>query len=125
MENMTGKILTELREKHGWSKSTVAKKLGLKAMSTYANWEYGLRKPDGEMIVKIAELYGVSTDYLLTGKDKSMVDHDLANDPDLQIAFKAASDFSEEARRQTIDFIHYIKEKEKQKGRQPKQQDDK
>ncbi|KMY20546.1 helix-turn-helix transcriptional regulator [Bacillus pumilus] len=124
MDNLTGKILTELREKHGWSKSTVAKKLGLKAMSTYANWEYGLRKPDGEMIVKIAELYGVSTDYLLTGKDKGGTDGDLADDPDLQIAFKAASDFSEEARRQTIDFIHYIKEKEKQKGRQPKQRDD-
>ncbi|APT50721.1 XRE family transcriptional regulator [Bacillus safensis] len=120
MDNLTGKILTELREKHGWSKSTVAKKLGLKAMSTYANWEYGLRKPDGEMIVKIAELYGVSTDYLLTGKDKSRPD----DDPDLQIAFKAASDFSEEARRQTIDFINYIREKEKQKGRQPKQRDD-
>lgn len=124
MDNLTGKILTELREKHGWSKSTVAKKLGLKAMSTYANWEYGLRKPDGEMIVKIAELYGVSTDYLLTGKDKGGIDADLADDPDLQIAFKVASDFSEEARRQTIDFIHYIKEKEKQKGRQPKQRDD-
>ncbi|AOC55653.1 MULTISPECIES: helix-turn-helix domain-containing protein [Bacillus] len=124
MDNLTGKILTELREKHGWSKSTVAKKLGLKAMSTYANWEYGLRKPDGEMIVKIAELYGVSTDYLLTGKDKGGTDADLANDPDLQIAFKAASDFSEEARRQTIDFIHYIREKEKLKGRQPKQRDD-
>lgn len=123
MENMTGKILTELREKHGWSKSTVAKKLGLKAMSTYANWEYGLRKPDGEMIVKIAELYGVSTDYLLTGIDKNVKNDDLANDPDLQIAFKAASDFSEEARRQTIDFINYIREKEKQKGRQPKQPD--
>ena len=94
-------------------------------MSTYANWEYGLRKPDGEMIVKIAELYGVSTDYLLTGKDKNASDDDLADDPDLQIAFKAASDFSEEARRQTIDFINYIREKEKQKGRQPKQTDDK
>ncbi|MCY7621130.1 helix-turn-helix domain-containing protein [Bacillus altitudinis] len=125
MDNLTGKILTELREKHGWSKSTVAKKLGLKAMSTYANWEYALRKPDGEMIVKIAELYGVSTDYLLTGKDKNASDDDLADDPDLQIAFKAASDFSEEARRQTIDFINYIREKEKQKGRQPKQTDDK
>nr|WGD98833.1 helix-turn-helix transcriptional regulator [Bacillus safensis] len=126
MDNLTGKILTELREKHGWSKSTVAKKLGLKAMSTYANWEYGLRKPDGEMIVKIAELYGVSTDYLLTGKDKDRAADDLADDPDLQIAFKAASDFSEEARRQTIDFINYIREKEKQKqkSRQPKQRDD-
>ncbi|WP_307894018.1 helix-turn-helix domain-containing protein [Bacillus swezeyi] len=113
MENITGKVLTELREKKGWSKSTVAKKLGLKAMSTYANWEYSLRKPDGEMIVKIAELYGVSTDYILTGKSPSKNDSDFSNDPDLQIAFRDAADFSEEAKQQAVDFIKYLKEKER------------
>ncbi|CAF1756762.1 helix-turn-helix domain-containing protein [Bacillus subtilis] len=113
MDNITGKVLTELREKKGWSKSLVAKKLGLKTMSTYANWEYGLRKPDGEMLVKIANLYGVTTDYILTGKRPNSFNSDLFEDPDLQIAFKDASDFSEEARRQAIDFIKYLKEKEK------------
>ncbi|MER2459399.1 helix-turn-helix domain-containing protein [Bacillus subtilis] len=113
MDNITGKVLTELREKKGWSKSLVAKKLGLKTMSTYANWEYGLRKPDGEMLVKIANLYGVTTDYILTGKKPNNINSDLFEDPDLQIAFKDASDFSEEARRQAIDFIKYLKEKEK------------
>ncbi|MCY7988593.1 helix-turn-helix domain-containing protein [Bacillus spizizenii] len=113
MDNITGKVLTELREKKGWSKSLVAKKLGLKTMSTYANWEYGLRKPDGEMLVKIANLYGVTTDYILTGKKPNSFNSDLFEDPDLQIAFKDASDFSEEARRQAIDFIKYLKEKEK------------
>ena len=113
MDNITGKVLTELREKKGWSKSLVAKKLGLKTMSTYANWEYGLRKPDGEMLVKIANLYGVTTDYILTGKRPNSFNSDLFEDPDLQIAFKDASDFSEEARRHAIDFIKYLKEKEK------------
>lgn len=113
MDNITGKVLTELREKKGWSKSLVAKKLGLKTMSTYANWEYGLRKPDGEMLVKIANLYGVTTDYILTGKRPNSFNSDLFEDRDLQIAFKDASDFSEEARRQAIDFIKYLKEKEK------------
>ncbi|MHA6683631.1 helix-turn-helix domain-containing protein [Bacillus subtilis] len=113
MDNITGKVLTELREKKGWSKSLVAKKLGLKTMSTYANWEYGLRKPDGEMLVKIANLYGVTTDYILTGKRPNSFNSDLFENPDLQIAFKDASDFSEEARRQAIDFIKYLKEKEK------------
>ncbi|QYM59718.1 Transcriptional regulator, contains XRE-family HTH domain [Bacillus subtilis] len=113
MDNITGKVLTELREKKGWSKSLVAKKLGLKTMSTYANWEYGLRKPDGEMLVKIANLYGVTTDYILTGKRPNSFNSDLFEDPDLQIAFKDASDFSEDARRQAIDFIKYLKEKEK------------
>ncbi|AWX21222.1 transcriptional regulator [Bacillus subtilis subsp. subtilis] len=102
-----------MKREKGWSKSLVAKKLGLKTMSTYANWEYGLRKPDGEMLVKIANLYGVTTDYILTGKKPNNFNSDLFEDPDLQIAFKDASDFSEEARRQAIDFIKYLKEKEK------------
>jgi transcriptional regulator with XRE-family HTH domain len=64
MDNITGKRLEELREEHGWTKSLVAKKLGIRTMSTYANWEYGIRKPDGEMLSKIADLYDVTTDYL-------------------------------------------------------------
>ncbi|ATV00890.1 MULTISPECIES: helix-turn-helix domain-containing protein [Bacillus] len=120
MDNITGKILTELREKKGWSKSFVAKKLGIKTMSTYANWEYGLRKPDGEMLVRIAKLYGVTTDYLLTGKEPNAFNTDLFDDPDLQLAFRQARDFSEESQKQAIDFIKYLKEKEEREGRKPK-----
>lgn len=54
-----------LRDKKGWSKVETARRLGLKAPSTYGNWEYGLRQPDLEMVAKIAELFGVSVDYLL------------------------------------------------------------
>ncbi|MGG3663179.1 helix-turn-helix domain-containing protein [Bacillus gobiensis] len=74
MENITGKRLEKLREERGWTKSLVAKKLGIKTMSTYANWEYGLRKPDGEMLSKIADLYDVSTDFLHGRTDKRKLD---------------------------------------------------
>lgn len=57
--------LTILREEHEWTKTYVAKQLGLKNLGTYANWEYGTREPDNEMLTKIAQLYNVSTDYLL------------------------------------------------------------
>ncbi|EGP5004186.1 MULTISPECIES: helix-turn-helix domain-containing protein [Enterococcus] len=57
--------LTILREEHEWTKTYVAKQLGLKNLGTYANWEYGTREPDNEMLTKIANLYKVSTDYLL------------------------------------------------------------
>ncbi len=57
--------LTELREKRGWTKTNVAKKLGIKTMSTYANWEYGLREPDHATLLNIADMYEVSVDYLL------------------------------------------------------------
>ncbi|EKQ3612518.1 helix-turn-helix transcriptional regulator [Enterococcus faecalis] len=54
-----------LREENEWTKTYVAKELGLNNLGTYANWEYGTREPDSEMILKIANLYNVSTDFLL------------------------------------------------------------
>ncbi|TES56156.1 XRE family transcriptional regulator [Halalkalibacterium halodurans] len=69
MANIIGKRLQMLREKEGWTKSLVAKKLNIKTVSTYANWEYGLRQPDNEMLVKIANLFDVTTDYLLGRTD--------------------------------------------------------
>lgn len=42
--------LTNLREERGWSKTYVSKKLGLSNMQTYANYEYGSREPDLEIL---------------------------------------------------------------------------
>ena len=50
----------------GWNKSATAQKLGISAQR-YANWEYGSREPDYEMLNKIADIFGTTTDYL-TGK---------------------------------------------------------
>ena len=41
-----GERLTNLRESRGWSKTYVAKAIGLSSMQTYANYEYGRREPD-------------------------------------------------------------------------------
>ncbi|MDY2639774.1 MAG: helix-turn-helix transcriptional regulator [Ligilactobacillus salivarius] len=60
-----GKRLENLRESKGWNKTYVSKKIGLKTMQTYANYEYGSREPDLETLKELAELYGVSVDYLL------------------------------------------------------------
>lgn len=62
--SILGDRLKEEREKRGWSQVFVAKKLGLKRSSTYANWEYGIREPDLEMIKKLSELYETSLDKL-------------------------------------------------------------
>ncbi|MBC1359070.1 helix-turn-helix transcriptional regulator [Listeria booriae] len=59
------KRLTILREKQGWSKAETARRLGLKAPSTYGNWEYGIREPDLDTVRHIATLFDVSVDYLI------------------------------------------------------------
>ena len=65
-----GERLTNLRESKGWSKTYVAKAIGLSSMQTYANYEYGRREPDFNTVNKLANLFNVSTDYLL-GRKKS------------------------------------------------------
>ena len=61
--------LKQLREGKGWSKTNVAKHLGI-GLSTYANWEYGISEPDIQTINQIATLYDVSNGYLM-GNDNS------------------------------------------------------
>lgn len=51
------------------SQKYVALTLGIAAPSV-ANWERGKTKPSHENIVKLADLYGVSTDYLLGRSDE-------------------------------------------------------
>ena len=69
------KRLTRLRENKGWTKTHVAEKLGIKTLSTYANYEYGLREPDNATLLRIADLYEVTVDYLL-GHDATDVKKD-------------------------------------------------
>jgi transcriptional regulator with XRE-family HTH domain len=121
MDNPTPKILTELRERKGWSKTTVAKKLNIKTVSTYANWEYGTREPDKDMLAKIAELYNVTTDYLITGKEDPIKKQaeQAYNDPDFQYAMRSLNGMDQESKEEVLNFIEYVMQK--QKGRKPGQ----
>ncbi|MEB6549298.1 helix-turn-helix domain-containing protein [Heyndrickxia sporothermodurans] len=104
MRNNLSEKLKELRESKNWSKTYVANKLKVKTLSTYANWEYGIRSPDNDMIAKIADLYDVSTDYLLgvTSKPSAHKDEEeeeflkAINDPDLKRWFIDLSKSDEE-----------------------------
>lgn len=62
--------LINLRDSRNWPKTEVARKLGLSSMQRYANYEYGTNEPDLNMLKQIADLYDVTTDYLL-GEDSA------------------------------------------------------
>jgi transcriptional regulator with XRE-family HTH domain len=63
---MLPETLKELREERGMKQAQIAIILGVK-QNTYSNWENGTRNPSLEMLVKIADYYKTSTDYLLVG----------------------------------------------------------
>lgn len=56
--------LAILRKTAGYTQESLAEKLG-KSQRTIAAWELGDRTPSFDMLSKIADLYDVSTDYLL------------------------------------------------------------
>jgi len=60
--------LKQLREAIGWSRDDLALRLQA-TYSTIAKYETGARTPDHNVITKIADLFGVSTDYLLGRTD--------------------------------------------------------
>lgn len=64
----TGNVISErlaaLRKESGLTIMEVAEKLELKGHSRYSNWEFGLRTPKHNEIIKAADLFGVSPAYL-------------------------------------------------------------
>lgn len=61
---MIGAILKSLRKKHGYGQDYVADKINVKR-STYANYERESREPSLALVIELAKLYDISTDYLL------------------------------------------------------------
>lgn len=67
MEMQLKDVLKELRTKAELKQSDVAEKLGLK-VNTYQSYERGQSEPNCATINKLADFYGVTTDYLLGRK---------------------------------------------------------
>ncbi|MBR5312203.1 MAG: helix-turn-helix domain-containing protein [Clostridia bacterium] len=65
------KRLKELRQKQGISQKDFAALIGIPA-NTYNQWENGKRQPDTETMLKLAEYFNVSVDYLLGRDDKTV-----------------------------------------------------
>lgn len=58
------RILIDERKNLGLTQSELAEQLDIPT-NTYGNWERGHAEPSAEMLVKLADFFGVTTDYLL------------------------------------------------------------
>lgn len=65
---MLSKQITYLRKKSGISQSQLASILKV-SPSTIGMYEQGRRVPDLTMLVSLSQFFGVSLDYLITGKE--------------------------------------------------------
>ncbi len=63
-----GSLLAELRKERGILQKEVASCLNV-TVATISNYENGVHTPDFETLVKLADFFDVSTDYLLQRTD--------------------------------------------------------
>lgn len=61
-------IFEQLLQKYGLSAYKVSKETGI-TQSTLSDWKRGRSTPKTENMKKIADYFGVTVDYLMTGKD--------------------------------------------------------
>lgn len=96
-----GSRLVELRKKKGLSQAALSEKLGINR-STYAEWEIGRRRPELDSLIKLAEYYNISTDFIL-GLDRAAVAAGLNDD--------SLSDLPEEARKSVKEYIEFVRKR--------------
>ena len=66
-EALLGERICLLRRRQGWSQAELAGRLGV-SPSTVGMYEQGRREPSLAGVVELSRAFGVSVDYLLTGK---------------------------------------------------------
>lgn len=113
------KRLRSLREQHKISQKDFAEILGVSNV-VLSRYENGERKPDYDMLIKIAEYFDVSVDYLL-GKSNSVQlsnEEEFQNfieDPELKMWYKQLPNNKEEDLRALKDMWEIIKRNQNNK----------
>lgn len=81
---MIAERIKMLRENAGMTQTAVARKLNVTRSSVNA-WELGISVPSTALLVELAQLFGVSTDYLLGIDRTSTLDVSGLSDDDVRI----------------------------------------
>ena len=74
---MLGARIASLRRSAGFSQAELAKRLRISA-SAVGMYEQGRREPAADILVALAREFGVTTDYLLTGKPQGHTEEYIA-----------------------------------------------
>lgn len=95
--------LKELRKERRLKQADVARALNI-SVQVYCNYENSLREPSQETLIKLADFFGVSVDYLL-GRESTTIDADT-----FDIAFYASKGITDEEKREEAEkFLDYLK----------------
>ncbi len=113
-------IYAQLRDKKGLTDYRVAQDLGF-SRSTFTQWKTGSSQPKADKLQKIADYFGVSVEYLMTGEtsdgyyydaETAAVAQEIYQNPELHMLFDAARDSKPDELRKFAEMILLLKRKE-------------
>lgn len=105
--SMFSKRLRNLRENKGMKQEELGDMLGLSA-STIGMYEQGRRQADNETLIKIADFFDVSIDYLLGKTEVKKYEQPYENKLE-EVLFSKAKELSEEEKKTVLSVINAIK----------------
>ena len=117
-------IYCKLRDAKGIKDADVARETGI-TKSTFSDWKNGRSNPKDAKLQKIADLFGVSVEYIRTGEEKeggekyylneetAEMAQKLFENKDLRVLFDAAKDATPEDLKTTYDMLMALKKKER------------
>lgn len=117
--------LKMLRLEQGKTQEEIAKTIGI-SRGCLANYETGKRKPDSDMLKRIAEILGVSIDFLVNRSELRKVS---ISEEDFKVHARANEKLREYgdiinlnevnvvSRIEIVDYFQYLKEKEAREKR--------
>lgn len=110
--------IKELRNERKVTQAILAKHLRV-AQNTVSNWENGNRLVDTENLQKIADYFGVTTDYILCRDSKpisqSSTDKAVSEEDIIFALFDGDKEITPEMYDEVKQFARFIKEKHKKK----------
>lgn len=101
--------LKDLRKQAELTQVDVAEKLGI-SQPAYASWERGVKKPTQENLVKIAQILGVSVDYLVGNSEEKLDELD-----NIELLFRMNSKGLTEEEKEIFkkELIEFMEERKK------------
>ena len=104
---MFGKRLRILRENADINQEKLGKILGL-STSTIGMYEQGRRQPDNDTLIKVAEYFDVSIDYLLGNTDVKKYENPYDDELE-QVLFSKAKELTDDEKKAVLGVINAIK----------------
>lgn len=110
-------IFEKLLEENGVTAYKVSKDTGI-GRSTFTDWKNGRSKPGSDKLIKISEYFGVSVEYLTTGKEANSQFSDanahlvakIRADRELSAALQKYFEFSDVKKKHVIELINLLSE---------------